>query len=261
MLSISQPGDYYVRVTDANNCFIDSDTITVAFDSTLANVSLGPDTSLCLGYDIGLTTNLAGISSYLWNTNQTSPRILPQASGVYWVDVTSGECTVRDSIHITISGNTPTANFTAPNICFGDSAIFIDNSQNPTLGVINKWRWNFGNGLTDTTQNTSTYYSSAQSYSVSLYVETDANCSDSITKQLLVNPKPIAGFTNSLACVGDTVFLPIPLKFLPEDFHVLIGSLTILLSLPILVLAGIQALFSIPQKLSCKINRRIWFRV
>ncbi len=206
LLSISQPGDYYVRVTDANNCFIDSDTITVAFDSTLANVSLGPDTSLCLGYDIGLTTNLAGISSYLWNTNQTSPRILPQASGVYWVDVTSGECTVRDSIHITISGNTPTANFTAPNICFGDSAIFIDNSQNPTLGVINKWRWNFGNGLTDTTQNTSTYYSSAQSYSVSLYVETDANCSDSITKQLLVNPKPIAGFTNSLACVGDTVF-------------------------------------------------------
>lgn len=206
LLSISQPGDYYVRVTDANNCFLDSDTITVTYDSTLANISLGPDTSLCLGYDIGLTTIPAGISSYLWNTNQTSPRIVPQASGVYWVDVTAGECIVRDSINITIKGDAPTANFTAPNICFGDSAIFIDNSQNPTLGVINKWRWNFGNGLTDTTQNTSTYYSSAQSYSVSLYVETDANCSDSITKQLLVNPKPIAGFTNSLACVGDTVF-------------------------------------------------------
>lgn len=206
LLSISQPGDYYVRVTDANNCFLDSDTITVSYDSTLANISLGPDTSLCLGYDIGLTTIPAGISSYLWNTNQTSPRIVPQASGVYWVDITSGECIVRDSINITIKGDAPTANFTAPNICFGDSAIFIDNSQNPTLGVINKWRWNFGNGLTDTTQNTSTYYSSAQSYSVSLYVETDANCSDSITKQLLVNPKPIAGFTNSLACVGDTIF-------------------------------------------------------
>lgn len=206
LLSISQPGDYYVRVTDANNCFLDSDTITVSYDSTLANISLGPDTSLCLGYDIGLTTIPAGISSYLWNTNQTSPRIVPRASGVYWVDITSGECIVRDSINITIKGDAPTANFTAPNICFGDSAIFIDNSQNPTLGVINKWRWNFGNGLTDTTQNTSTYYSSAQSYSVSLYVETDANCSDSITKQLLVNPKPIAGFTNSLACVGDTIF-------------------------------------------------------
>lgn len=206
LLSISQPGDYYVRVTDANNCFLDSDTITVSYDSTLTNISLGPDTSLCLGYDIGLTTIPAGISSYLWNTNQTSPRIVPQASGVYWVDITSGECIVRDSINITIKGDAPTANFTAPNICFGDSAIFIDNSQNPTLGVINKWRWNFGNGLTDTTQNTSTYYSSAQSYSVSLYVETDANCSDSITKQLLVNPKPIAGFTNSLACVGDTIF-------------------------------------------------------
>lgn len=206
LLSISQPGDYYVRVTDANNCFLDSDTITVSYDSTLANISLGPDTSLCLGYDIGLTTIPAGISSYLWNTNQTSPRIVPQASGVYWVDITSGECIVRDSINITIKGDAPTANFTAPNICFGDSAIFIDNSQNPTLGIINKWRWNFGNGLTDTTQNTSTYYSSAQSYSVSLYVETDANCSDSITKQLLVNPKPIAGFTNSLACVGDSIF-------------------------------------------------------
>ncbi len=206
LIRIAQPGDYSVRVTDANNCFLESDTITVAFDSTLANVSLGPDTSLCLGYDIGLTNIPSGSISYLWNTNQSTPRIVPQADGVYWVDIAANECTVRDSISVIIAGDAPTADFIAPNVCFGDTAFFTDNSQNPTLGIIDTWRWNFGNGQTDTTQNTSILYNSAQLYNVSLYVETDANCFDSITKTFLVNPKPVAGFSNSLACVGDTVF-------------------------------------------------------
>jgi hypothetical protein len=206
ILTISQPGNYSVRITDANNCFLDSDTIAVQFDSTLSTVSLGPDTSLCLGYDIGLSNTPSGPINYSWNTNQTTPRIVPQANGVYWVDVSANECTVRDSIIITIKGDAPIADFTAPNVCFGDTAFFMDNSQNPTLGVIDTWRWDFGNGLSDTAQNTSIFYTNAQLYNVSLYVETDAQCSDSITKTFLVNPKPVAGFTNSLACVGDTIF-------------------------------------------------------
>lgn len=205
-LTINQPGDYFVRITDTNYCYIDLDTITVSYDSTLATISLGPDTSICLGNDIGLLNTPSGVTSYLWNTNQTAARIVPQATGYYWVDVTAGECTERDSIFITIQGDAPTADFIAPNICFGDTAFFTDNSQNPTLGTIDTWRWSFGNGLTDTVQNTSTFYSAPQLYTISLYVETDAECADSTTKQLLVNPKPVAGFTNSLACVGDTVF-------------------------------------------------------
>ena len=206
LLTITQPGNYSVRVTDLNSCFLDSDTITASFDSTLAAIYLGPDTSVCLGNDIGLLNTPSGVTNYLWNTNQTSARIVPQASGIYWVDVTAGECTERDSIFITIQGDAPTADFLAPNICFGDSAFFTDSSVNPTLGTIDTWRWNFGNGLMDTIPNTSTYYTAPQSYTVSLYVETDAACADSITKQVIVYPKPVAGFTNSIACAGDTVF-------------------------------------------------------
>ena len=143
VLRITQPGDYFVRITDTNNCFYDSDTITINYDSTLSNVSLGPDTAICLGYEIGLQNPPSSITSFLWSTNQTIPRIVPQTTGIYWLEVSANGCTERDSIFITIRGDAPTANFIADNVCFGDSVQFIDASLNPTLGVINKWKWSF----------------------------------------------------------------------------------------------------------------------
>ena len=206
VLRITQPGDYFVRITDTNNCFYDSDTITINYDSTLSNVSLGPDTAICLGYEIGLQNPPSSITSFLWSTNQTIPRIVPQTTGIYWLEVSANGCTERDSIFITIRGDAPTANFIADNVCFGDSVQFIDASLNPTLGVINKWKWSFGNAQADTVQNPTILFDSVKTYWVSLFVETDAECADSISKTITINPNPKAGFFNSLACKGDTVF-------------------------------------------------------
>ena len=205
-LTINQPGDYYVRVTDTNNCFIEYDTITVSYDSLLANISLGPDTAICSGYEIGLQNPPVGIASYLWSTNQTIPRIVPQATGIYWLEVSANGCTERDSIFVTISGDAPTADFMANDACFGDSINFLDVSTNPALGTINQWSWNFGNTQNSVQQNPTLLYDSVKTYTVSLYIETDAQCSDSITKTITINPKPIAGFVNSLACKGDSIF-------------------------------------------------------
>jgi PKD repeat protein len=205
-LTISQPGNYFVRITDTNNCFIDSDTITVSYDSTLAKITLGPDTSICLGYEIGLQNPPSGITSYLWSTNQTVPRIVPQSTGMYWLEVSANGCTERDSIFVTIRGDAPTADFIANDVCFGEIVNFIDVSTNPTSGLINQWRWNFGNTQNSVQQNPTVLYDSVKTYTVSLYIETDAQCSDSITKTVTINPKPVAGFTNSLACKGDSIF-------------------------------------------------------
>lgn len=205
LLNITQAGGYYVNIADTNFCSITSDTIHVQVDSTLYHVTLGADTSLCLGNQIGLIQPPSTISSYLWSTNQTTDKIAPQSSGLYWLEFTANGCTARDSIQVSIKGSAPTADFMFNNECFGDSVHFIDNSLQPTLGNIVKWRYHFGNNQMDTIPNPTVLYDTAQTFTVSLFVETDSMCTDSISKQLNIYPKPKAGFTQNLACKNDTV--------------------------------------------------------
>ncbi len=205
LINITQAGEYYVNIADTNFCSITSDTITVSVDSSLYNISLGADTSLCLGNQIGLINTPANISSYLWSTNQTTPKIIPQNNGTYWLEVEAGDCKARDSIIILIKGNAPTADFLFSNECFEDSVNFIDNSISPSLGTIVRWRYHFGNNQMDTTPNPTILFDTAQTFNVSLFVETDSLCSDSISKQLTIYPKPTAGFFQNLACKNDTV--------------------------------------------------------
>src|SRR5690554_3051176 len=86
-LAINSPGDYHVTVTDTNGCIFKSDTLTFGEDPFSSQVSLGPDTSLCSGNSIGLTSGANNATQYLWNTGETTPTILMDTSGVYDVVV------------------------------------------------------------------------------------------------------------------------------------------------------------------------------
>ncbi|MFN8144858.1 MAG: M43 family zinc metalloprotease [Bacteroidia bacterium] len=97
-LSVTQSGDYSVRVSTSNNC-ISSDTIHID-NYTVPPVYLGPDTSLCPGESLTLTAT-PGFSSYHWSTNETGNSITVTQDGDYAVTATTAQnCNAIDSIHV-----------------------------------------------------------------------------------------------------------------------------------------------------------------
>ncbi len=94
----------------------------------------------------------------------------------------------------------PVADFTAP-VTSGCEPLNVtfNNLSFTNEGVINQWFWTFGDGATDTLENTSYEYLNDGSYDVTLTVVTDLECSDSIIKPayISVHPLPEAGFSFS----------------------------------------------------------------
>ncbi|MEX2233099.1 MAG: gliding motility-associated C-terminal domain-containing protein [Cyclobacteriaceae bacterium] len=64
------------------------------------NFSLGKDSTLCIGQKLSLSVQQFCNAAYKWNTGSTSPGIEVTHAGVYWVDVTWKDNTVRDEISI-----------------------------------------------------------------------------------------------------------------------------------------------------------------
>ncbi len=86
-------------------------------------------------------------------------------------------------------------------VCLRDTTILIDSSDGKGSSVV-KWRWSFGDGGVDTIQNPKHLYTTAGTDSVKLYIYTDKGCiSDTTVKATVVNPLPVAGFSNaSILC-------------------------------------------------------------
>lgn len=90
--------------------------------------------------------------------------------------------------------------------CIGTLQSFTDTSF-ATTGTINTWYWDLDNsGITATTQNTSTTYTTPGYKNIKLSVKSLEGCaSDTLIKQIRIKAKPIAdfSFTDSL-CLGST---------------------------------------------------------
>jgi gliding motility-associated-like protein len=77
----------------------------------------------------------------------------------------------------------------APDGCEGVPVNFGDQSTSQ-FGTINSWDWNFGNGGTSTNQNPSYTYDNPGTYTVTLIVENDLGCIDTIKETIIINPSP-----------------------------------------------------------------------
>ena len=64
-------------------------------------VNLGADTTVCANAYV-LQAGNAG-ATFLWNTGATTASITASSSGLYWVEVTNGTGTTRDSINLTLA--------------------------------------------------------------------------------------------------------------------------------------------------------------
>ena len=83
--SFFSEGNATLRITDVNGCRY-TDTIAIE-EYENPDISLGPDTTICLGESIVLSPG-AGFSAYTWSTSSTQSSITVSAKGSYSVTVT-----------------------------------------------------------------------------------------------------------------------------------------------------------------------------
>lgn len=209
ILNINQTGDYYVKITDSFGCSITSDTAHITIDNFSNTASLGPDLSLCAGNSITLTSGASPSLTYTWSSGSNNDSLLISNTGQYSVIVTNtNSCVAKDTIHVTVIGQAPVANFTTSIGCKNNAVSFTDLSVPPSGNTIASYEWDFGDALsasnTSTLSNPFHTFSDTGNYLVTLKVITNAGCEQSITKTIHVAPKPIVNFSVGLSCQNDS---------------------------------------------------------
>ncbi len=114
-------------------------------------------------------------------------------------------------VHLMAFAQLPTADFTANplSICAGSAVTFTSTSTANGGAAINSYSWNFGDGITVTTQNPVHVFAVAGTYTVTLVVTNTTGGVDSEVKSnyITVLPAPTVGFT--LSGIGCTVPLTV----------------------------------------------------
>jgi PKD repeat protein len=162
-------------------------------------------------------TNTGDVATYTWNfgNGQTSTTMNAthsySAHGNYTVTLqstSSNGCINTASKPITIYSK-PQTDFSIglpPFSCAGTPSQFNDLTPSPSDSNISSWAWSFGdpgNGSSVLKNPTYTYPSSGN-YTVSLSVNTNFGCTNSVQKSVTISPSPIASYSNLPACINQS---------------------------------------------------------
>jgi PKD repeat protein len=222
----NNPGIYYVSllVTNSNQCIHDT-TLAIEviqgpgaeFSSTAPNCFGSP-----VSYTDISTTPHGLINRWVWDfgdgTSQTilypaSPNVTHLFAGnamqhTVRLTVTTNDGCTSYKEHLIVSIPKPAANFTySAMLCQGVDITFTDLSQAIGGSDIVTWNWNFGDpgsGVNNfsTLTNPSHIFTAAGTYSVTLTVTNDANCTDTLIQAVAIAIAPVANFTADTACSG-----------------------------------------------------------
>lgn len=192
-ITVNNTGTYWVDVT-INGCTA-RDSIVVTYTNP-PTIFLGNDTAICNGSTLPLNATTPG-ATYLWSNGSTQPTITVNTSGNYWVQVSIGACTDRDTIGVTILTPPPLNLGSDITICQGSSTTLNATQPNST-----GYLWSTGSTAPQINVNTTgTYW--AQVYY--------GPCTVSDTVTVTVMPQPPGNFLSSqIACTGQTVVLQAP---------------------------------------------------
>ena len=212
--SYNTPGVYIITFTATSNqgCSATlSQSITIGSKPT-ANFNILQSTPCSNAVAFSNTSNSSNgsISSYQWsfgdgNTSVNANTFNNYATaGTYNVQLivtsTSG---CRDTIimPVTISP-LPTVAFYANTACANAITSFTNNSS-VSGGSIISTNWIFGDGTLSSLNQPMHQYASAGSYSVTLTVNSNHNCNNSLTQIVTVNPIPNVMFSANSVCQGN----------------------------------------------------------
>ena len=191
-----------------SNC---ADSISQQVTVDAAPVASFTISDVCNDSIVTPVNNTTGASTYTWNFGDGSapvPGLNPshtyQQSNTYNVQLiafSASGCadTVSNSVTDVIGTH---IDFTVPPVCDGNASTFTDQTTNPYATTITGYAWSFGDGNFAAQQNTTHTYSAPGNYTVQLVLTYNNNCADSLTKQITVNPNPVAAFSSTTPCVG-----------------------------------------------------------
>lgn len=163
-------GIYYKYASDiidtlvaASGC--DSIITTSLLVKPIPVISLGNDTSFCIGDSIKLYVN-AGFNSVLWNTSCTQDTITIYSQGTYWVQVTLNNCTNSDSILV--------LNNSSSFLSIADSTLCKDEIFKISLPSNYSYSWSDGSSSFENEFNTEGFYWVEITDNCKTYVDTFA---------------------------------------------------------------------------------------
>jgi gliding motility-associated-like protein len=150
--SVSQPGSYYVVVTDQYGCTANSNTITVT-QLNVPDINVYPDTLIFYGDSVALYTdaNFATADSFFWYpnititcTDCTDPSVAPTVDRYYGLVVYDQGCVVTDSalIRVILPTNFYIPNAFTPNSDGSNDFFFIFSQSGVEVRdfkVFNRW--------------------------------------------------------------------------------------------------------------------------
>jgi gliding motility-associated-like protein len=211
-------GTYLVLLVTAypNGCEVKLDSTTYSlhiFGNAIVDFTAP---SVCLGdfmplNDISTTINGGNLSYWHWDFGDGDTAALQNTGHTYITCdtfnvklVVTSDDGCRDSTTKAVIVNClPVPNFNAIPVCKNQAMIFTDSST----GTISAWNWDFGdNSAINTSSNPSYTYANSGIYNVTLTVTTTDGCTDSITKPVQIYYNPVAGFTHTDVCLGDTMY-------------------------------------------------------
>jgi len=142
---ITQP--YGLKCTNSGNICTWHDMAYTYFDNIeleeVCPMSLGADTTICLGKSLNIKSKSPNNSRYLWSNGDTTANITVNQTGKYWLTINSLGCIASDTIVVNFKPFK--SNFLAKDTtqCLGKSLIINSNSPN------SRYQWSNG----DTTAN------------------------------------------------------------------------------------------------------------
>lgn len=192
---------YYLEGIDNNGCInYDSVYVTVI---QLPEATGSPDDSICK-YQLADLAVMGNGARYLWSTGDTDTEITvdPKVPTTYWVVPYDESGCAGDTVFIDIfvEVNLPRARF-EPQVVEGFYELpvpFDNNSQHAT-----NFLWKFGDGATSMDESPLHTYTAPGLYTVTLIVDNEIGCPDSIPFEYIEVWKESIFFPNAFTPNGD----------------------------------------------------------
>lgn len=223
VITYTTPGLYNMMVRIVDTCGTDSFTYPInVFRSVKSKFKID---TLCLGSSVIITDSsyvVGGVDSivaykYYWGNNTVTSSIYPNPSytyplaGTYRVvqEVFSNNgCIDTSSIWVHVK-ESPTTSFSytpTPNICDRQVITFTGAATTP-VGTIVSYSYNFGDGTTATSKDTSHRYALPGSYAVRFGATNSEGCTRYYYDTVIVRQNPVAKIKVDTNCYGQaTIF-------------------------------------------------------
>ena len=216
-----QPGIYPVKlvIQDSSGCVDSVSKNITVFAMPVAQFTAATD--ICHG-STALFTNTSSIhnsdsiQTWQWDFDDNSPfnsqkevtgGHLYDSTGTYNVQLiatSSSGCidTLTKSLFVRPK---PVASFGNTTVCAGSNTIFSDSSTTAS-GSLNSWLWDFGDNSPTLFVPSPSHLYNAGMYSVTLTVQNNFGCADTLTKPVQVYFNPVTDFTVQDVCLNDSVY-------------------------------------------------------